>query len=334
MAYINKNIITFKLSLLFVLYCIEANALNMNYLASVGYAHYQNINLVNSPQSTVSASMLNGMIEIDENTTNFEGNSSIAISVIDYDNEQSEDINQGEIELHAIWAIKPNSFEWHIDNVLTQLSIDPLLSESPDNMQDANAFSTGPNFVVHVNKINDIHLEARIKRYYYEFNIDNDRVFSATRWMHNVNGPLVVGVNIENEDVKFDNITTNPDFVRKDYFISVDYVYGSNSFELEAGETNIENNVTSDIVENRLMIAVQNQRSSTSHVRLQYSSSLTDTASQIISVSTTGIAADVLSSVSNDIYKEDSFSVEYNSLNSGDVFLVSFYGRKNKYEQF
>lgn len=106
-----------------------------------------------------------------------------------------------------------------------QITIDSLLPDTPDNEQNTNALSTGPNYRLHVNRHNNIDLEGRYETFYFEqTNADNDRLNAAARWLYEQTSIFTLGVNYEMESVFFDtNDIYNYD--RYDVFLVLTIVF-------------------------------------------------------------------------------------------------------------
>ena len=332
----NKAVFDFKIRIavtvsVFV-YAINLNAANVSHFVGLNFTHYKNVNLVNDPAADeVSESIIGGLSIID-NTSDLVLNVNARVNAINFKKNQAPDRSTGELLANALWIIKPRQFEWFVSDTFRQTAIDSLLSNSISNQQNANAFSTGPNYFIRVNPRSNIAIEGRIENYAFENFIDNNRYSIASRWLYDVNRALNMNANYEFEMVDYQGVSSDLNYDRSDVFIGLQYQRGLNTLEAEVGATQISNNLLNDVNSARYLLSIQNERTRTSNIRLVYENILSDTSNQLLGSSNLSINNNSsLPITSSDTFVNESVRFEYNKTTTYGSFLLSMRNRKYDY---
>ena len=203
--------------------------------------HATNINHQNIPVDSEVAQTLRGRISVIENTANLVANFDTTLEATRYSNNQATDITTGQLLGNALWSIKPGQLEWFASDVYTQTALDPLSSNTPSNRQNVNALTTGPNYYVRINRRSNLALEARMENYAYDnTQIDNSRIFGASRLDYMFTSSVSSNLNYESTKTMYDNNVLNPDFTRNDVFLGLYYQRNVNRVELQGGYTLID----------------------------------------------------------------------------------------------
>ena len=313
-------------------YAINLNAANVSHFVGLNFTHYKNVNLVNDPAADeVSESIIGGLSIID-NTSDLVLNVNARVNAINFKKNQAPDRSTGELLANALWIIKPRQFEWFVSDTFRQTAIDSLLSNSISNQQNANAFSTGPNYFIRVNPRSNIAIEGRIENYAFENFIDNNRYSIASRWLYDVNRALNMNANYEFEMVDYQGVSSDLNYDRSDVFIGLQYQRGLNTLEAEVGATQISNNLLNDVNSARYLLSIQNERTRTSNIRLVYENILSDTSNQLLGSSNLSINNNSsLPITSSDTFVNESVRFEYNKTTTYGSFLLSMRNRKYDY---
>lgn len=314
-------------------------ALDLEYGMATSLSRHDNINLVNDPQQDEWVRSLRLDFSLEENSASVIANINASVEYLDYKYDQLEDAQTSRLRASTLFIVQPEAFEWHLSDVLTQSVINPLESGTPENRQDVNVFSSGPNLHWRLTSRSHIDLEARYQNTDYEDNIsDNTREKISLRWNHDVNSALNFALNYEIMDVVFDNDSLY-EITRKDAFASLSYRSGRNQYYAEAGATNIQSETTDDLDENRYMVSFESQRSRSSRFRIEARHDLSDTTISILdSIDSMDAAGTVFSIASSDIYVRDELSISYDKtwgIHSMEIQLAdteSNYETSNDYD--
>jgi len=291
---------------------VETKAADFVYQSDIILAHYDNLNLENQPSESDSSYEVGMGLRVLEDTSNLLASINLDVSYIDYKNNVASDTANGQLYSRVVWRIKPEVFDWVLVDNFTQSVIDPLDSSAPDNRQNINVLSTGPDYNIRINSNNNLRLEGRFEKYNYENGIDNDRLFSAMRWVHDFNSYVTLSINNEAEVTKFENDATNPKTRRNDFFLSSNYSRGLTSVDAEYGITQIKDDSTRDLDSDRYLFSITSTRTRTSVVTLTYEKLLSDTGNEVQRIDPSQqLIGNVLGSVANDVFVTERYYIEY-----------------------
>lgn len=287
-------------------------AFDIDYGVSASIARHENINKVNSLHEEEWVKSLKVEMAIKEDSANLVANVNASVESLDYRYDQQEDNNVGNLQATMLFIVEPRVFEWYLSDVFTQTVTNPLDSNRPDNRQDVNVFSSGPNIFLRLSSKNLISLEARYQTASFEDTIaDNKRDKTAIRWNHDINSSFSTALNYENLDVTFNN-TSLGKLTKRDLFASASYRVGRNEYQAEVGLSSVDNGKTDELKEKRYRLFINNQRTRTSNFMLEASHNVTDTSMSILdSIDSPGIADSVLNLASSDIFISDEVKISY-----------------------
>lgn len=300
-------------------------AAEVNY--SVGYtlAHYTNINHVHEPTDSELSNSAHAVASLEEQTPNYNVDLVASAEITQYTNDIATDQNAVQFLGNSLFYILPGRLEWFLADIYTQTSIDVLVSDTPENRQNANALSTGPNYILRLGSRNNLIFEARFEDYYYELaSTDNQRLFGAVRWGYEFNSLMSTDINYEAETVSYDDLTDS-DYDRNDAFLAFEYHYGRNLLRAEAGYSTISTDSDVDINESRHHILAQNQRTRSSNIQFEHERILSDTSNdlQMAANSNGAILYDTSSILTSaELYVNTRSSLSYNITDtSGELTL-------------
>ena len=314
--------------------CSQVKAADVSFGLDFILAKHDNVNL--EPKSTPVedewVSTITGTIEVIENSSNLVADLNASVSVFKYKNDPSQDTTDLDLTLSALWIVNPSRFEWLVENVYTQTLIDPRESDTQINREDINVFTTGPNYYWRLNSQHNINFEARYQNTYYNTTDgDNDRISTALGWVYRVNSSLSASLNAEFAMLDYNDITLS-DYMNSDLFVRLAYQRGRNIFAAEAGITNFDFETQEDIKGNRYLLSLQNQRTTNSDIFLEFSHSITDEATEILSdAQDPSSGGTTPTSVGTDIFTEDNINIRYNKTTNRFDFLAEIEDIKRDY---
>lgn len=304
-------------------------AAEMHYSAGTIMMHSTNLNHEPVPADSELSQTLRGRVSAVENTANLAANVDASLEATRYSNNLAADSTQGRLLGNALWYIKPGQFEWFLSNVFTQTITDPLESDTQDNRENANAFSSGPNYYMRLSSQSSLEFEGRVENFSYEIaETDNNRVFGASRLGYAFNSSMNANLNYEITYVTFDNEVVNTSFDRNDIFLGLGYQRGADSIEMQAGYTTINNYTADDRDESRYLIAFQNQRTRTTMLRVEYAREISDSGTDILDITVPGESA---VSATADLYIRTTASLDINKTMSAGLLTINGYKSDSDY---
>ena len=326
--------LAYLVTILFLLSHGQGFATDVEYSAALEAAYYSNINQLNvSPGEEISET-LRGELSVREDTVELNANLDMQIAAINFENDQSDNEVTYSLLADALISLEPNRFEWYVSEIYTQTPIDTLVGDISANRQYANAFSTGPNYIIRINRTNLLTLEARVGDYQYEINnADNNRGSVNAIWALSISPYFNLSTNLELESVVFSSDAIYEDYERINFLFSGRYVRGFSTYEGEIGQTviNYQDSESSD--ELVYSFSVETSRTSSSRLRLEVGRSIFDTAS----VLEYQIGEDVqfynYSTTSSDLYASEMLMLGYNQEVSQGSYQLQLSSESNRYDR-
>lgn len=302
---------------------------NVFYTAGITLAQYENINLLNAPIESEFSESLRGTFSLVENTADLVANINTVAEVVNYSRNQLSDRQTGQLRANALWIIKPQQLEWYISDIFRQTAIDSFLNDSVSNQQDANVFSMGPNYYIHISSRSNINIEGRMQRSSFENFVNNDQYTAITRWSYDINAATNMKLNYELGKVDFQSEDNSSDYRRNDTYFSLRYQRALNTLEMEAGITRLNNDLIGEVAESRYRLSLQNERTKTSNVRIYYENVLSDTSRQLLQTVRNG--ANSLDTTSRDTFLNKTASLSYNKNTSYGSLQVTVNNTRRLY---
>ena len=217
----------------------------------------------------------------------------------------------------AEWRIAPERFSWMLENYFTQVSIDPIDPATPDNTQNANAFSSGPNLVLRLGALSRLEAGLRYDYIYYEeSDADNLRYSAFASWLLTPASPREYSLNLSGEKVDFTDDDLNENFTREDYTLAFATQFPRYSFRAELGGTSIQSD-RSDDFGYLARVAWTRNLTNLSTIAISAASQLTDTGRNLLQADASLDQANLQTEeVSADIFRQKEVSVAY--ITTGD----------------
>ena len=154
-----------------------------------------------------------------------------------YDNGVDGEVS-GRVDWHAI----PHRLTFTAEDTLGLEAIDVLEADSPDNRQQVNVFSAGPNLSFRVGEAMDGEVELR----YVDTNAEitdefnSSRIDLAVRTIRRIDAASSLAFNLRGQTVDFDDEQTGRNYRRADLFARYERHLRRFDFALDAGYSAIE----------------------------------------------------------------------------------------------
>ncbi|MGO9512645.1 MAG: hypothetical protein ACLP2F_03250 [Steroidobacteraceae bacterium] len=188
-------------------------------------------------------------------------------------------------------AIVPGRLTWAMRDDFGQAALDPYTPVTPNNIEDVNYFSTGPDLSMRLGGVNFINLSARYARAQYETSpYNSNRGLGTLAVGRDVSAGALVSLNADFERVMFENTAVNTDFDRTSGFGRYELHGARTDFEGDLGATRISQEGPST---NGSLAKVQLSRklSAAAKLTLTAGRELTDASSSFSTLQTGAIGA-------------------------------------------
>jgi len=157
---------------------------------------------------------------------------------IKYFNDTFDDEVVGQLDGSLTWWAVPERLALVVTNVYGQIATDPFSAISPENRQNTNVFSTGPDWYIPFGERTRAYLGGRYGKVRYEISDtdDSERVLGIAGVDRAVSSSSRLGVQVVSESVDFDS-QLQSDFDRRAAYARFEFSRGQSTGTLPAGLT-------------------------------------------------------------------------------------------------
>ncbi|MHB8346113.1 MAG: hypothetical protein ACYDHM_02825 [Acidiferrobacterales bacterium] len=320
------------LGLLFLSIPSLAAATELGYGLGYSAVHSDNMALSSTNPQADWLNIGKGKLALEEN--DLQDFSARLYSTLEYDDYQHHIFgNQTLFTLNsaATWMIKPRTLSWTAEDYYGQVPIIPFATATPNNIQNVNVFTTGPNIFIPLDPLNSLELGARYDNFHAGVaNNNSNRGGAFAGWLYQLSPITVLSLNYHGVHAHYTQNISTTGYNRQDLFLRVDTHLQESAWIADLGGTWLNQAGTRNVngIYARLLAAQQLTESSTVDVTAM--SMITDTEDAILSAeSVGGIASGT--TVGTDIYRQDSVSATY-TYNMGDsTDSINLFDQKLKY---
>ena len=188
-------------------------------IAEVGVGHTDNITRVQTNEMDETIGTVGLELDWTERTRRIRGDAIVDLSYYEYMDETVDSELLGNANGTLGLAIVPETLQWVFQDSFGQARSDPFSPMSPDNREDLNYFSTGPELTVRLGSTGFGRLSGRWSTTTYEDSpLDADRTTGAVAFGRRASPRSELSLNAVTESVDFDDVF-NTDFDRDSVFV-------------------------------------------------------------------------------------------------------------------
>lgn len=170
----------------------------------------------------------------------------------DYMEDTFSDQHYFDLSATAGWELLRDRVDLIAQNFFTQRLEDTVDRETPNNIENVNIFSIGPEVEMPVSSVQRLRLNTKYSDFYYEnSDTDNQRYSLSLDWLYNTTAANVVGLGGSISKTNFDDEDLNPNFLinnvhaigsgqisRSNYKLNLGYTYvNRDEFDNRSGFT-------------------------------------------------------------------------------------------------
>lgn len=220
---------------------VSAHAARISYVVDAGVEHDDNVRLeAVDPDSQVIMRAGVGFVATQEGSTV----QAVVTGRADYRHFQEGVDNglEGVLSAYLNWVMVPERLSFAIQDELELQAIDRFAPDSPDNRQQVNVLSLGPNFLFHVGDTLQGRLEARYIDTHAEVTdeFNSNRIGAALRVAKAFDENRSLGVNAQWTDVDYDQDLVARDHERIDLYARYARVLANTDYAIDAGYSRLD----------------------------------------------------------------------------------------------
>jgi Putative beta-barrel porin 2 len=185
---------------------------NVGYHVNAGVAQSDNIRLAPDNEKSETVGTVGLDLSVAEQTRKLKVNADADLQYVDYfDHTYSSEV-VGNFLGGARMEFVPERFNWMVQDNFGQSRIDPLSQETPDNRENINYFTTGPDVGIPLGSATDLRLGGRYSAVTYQDSpLDNHRVTAMAGLVRALSSFSSVSLDVQRESVRYSD-TPNPDY--------------------------------------------------------------------------------------------------------------------------
>ncbi len=230
----------------------------------------------------------------------------------------------------ATWLVTP-AFSWTGEDYYGQVPINPFVSNTPNNLENVNVFTTGPNWAVQMDPLNTLELGARYSNFYSDTGANGSNQGAAfAGWLFKFSPITVLSLNYHAQHSTYTQVAGNAGYDRQDLFFRAITRRPYAALVTDLGNTWLNQTGAQRLsgVYGRLLASRQLTEANTFSLSAQ--STLTDTTEQVLSAGGVGLV-NTGTIATTDVYRQDQLDVIFSHLRSYGLDSLHFYSYRMNY---
>jgi hypothetical protein len=240
----------------------------------------------------------------------------------------------GGADAYLGWLLLPERFVWVVEDNFGQVTRNPLQADTPDNREQTNLLSTGPDITLPLGSRTVFLLSGRYSDNYYEESPSSNESVDATAGIgRKLSEQTLLSVNGSIRDIKYDNSELFADYTIRSAYLRLASTGARTTLEVDAGYAEAErDDKTSDGPLFRLEVSYEITSRST--VTLSGGHVFTDSGEALrVDQQALGPGQDVNTTLAaGDVYRDTYGYLTFDTARETGSFSASIFARKERHE--
>jgi hypothetical protein len=248
-----------------------------------------------------------------QDSPTLKGNAVAELEYRNYNQDQYGDETLFSMDAVGQGILSKERLSWWLEDYFRQAAIDPFVPPTPDNRQDANFFSTGPEAKWRIGPRHSLIAGGRYNQYYFSKSVlDSLRPSAYAQWLYDFSPRTDISFNIAAMGVDYANQTVNENYRRADATAEIKYDLVTGDLELEGGLSQIDRDKSENISGHIARLLWEYDMNSFSSVSFFALSQYTDVGQDIYRSAQRGGAVSLLNEqLISDIYRVNNAELTY-----------------------
>lgn len=217
----------------------EARA-DLTYEVEAGVGHSDNITRVETGEIDETLATIGANVDWSKKTRRFEGDALVNLDYVEFLDDTYDGEVVGTADANLLFGIVPERIIWQVQDSFGQAQGDPFRPVTPENSENVNYFTTGPDFVMNLGSQNSLRLFGRwSSTNYEETDLDGDRTSAGLTLSRELSAASRAGLNYSWEESEFDN-PLNTGYERRSAFLNYDFTGGRTQISAQVGYSWLE----------------------------------------------------------------------------------------------
>lgn len=303
-----------------------ANAVRIDYVVDSGYERNDNVSLSETNPSEQNIFRLGLGFSLEQNSSTVQASLSGRVDHLRYEDiydNSTDRMLSGRLN----WMIVPERLGFVVEDSYGVNTINRFDPGTPDNRQQVNVLSLGPNFYFNAGARLRGQAELRFINSHAEITEDfnSDRIAAALRIIKEIDPVSSLSLNLQTQDIDFDNDLVGRDHVRTEAFASYQRRLNLFDLQLEAGYSFLDFDQGGDYSNPLFRAELGWNPRERSRFAVNLEHSISDAATNALTTidETTGIPSSVItgsSTVTASPYELSSVSISYEYIGVRTMF--------------
>jgi hypothetical protein len=247
-------------------------------VAEVGVGHSDNIARTDVDEISETIGTVGLTLDWRERTRRLRGEANIDVSFLEYLDDTFDSEVVGTADGSLVLGLVPETLHWVIEDTFGQARSDPFAPITPDNREDLNYFSTGPDLMMRFGATGFARVFGRWSQTNYEESpLDAERRTAGVSLGRRMSADNELTLNGVTERVEFDDTTFSSDYDRDSVFVGYRLEASRTRLTADLGYTWLDRDGAADTTGNALVnITVERDMTASSLLRLSLGSQLGD----------------------------------------------------------
>jgi hypothetical protein len=269
----------------------------------LGLAHSDNINFAPSDPEETWVGVAAARLDHQEHSSDLEARVRGIAEYRDYQTDLYGNELLFSFDSAGIWVVDPGRVTWNAEDYFRQAPVDVFAAPNPDNRQNVNAFSTGPEATWRLSPRSSLIAGARYANFYFESsNADSHRLSAYGRSEYSLTARTDLSANAELSSSNFFNSAYN-DYTSADTFLRLNHRWSRSGVEVDAGGTAIRRQRLKDVNGFLGRVDWHMDFNSYSGIELNYQEQYTDSGHDILERAARGSSVGYLNEqVTGDVF--------------------------------
>jgi hypothetical protein len=217
----------------------QSAELGAEFSAAIGTS--DNIARTSDSEKSEGIAVLGAKISFSDSSSRYDAMVLVDANYLDYLDDTFDSELQGGMVASLNTVLVENTLTWIFGNNFGQQPINPFEVVRPDNRENINYFTTGPDLRIPFGTRNYLGAELRYSDIYYEERpFDNNKTAATVSLNREMREGLTVALRASVKNVEYENEELSPDYDLVEYYVRVDNSSTRNELAVDLGSTEVE----------------------------------------------------------------------------------------------
>jgi hypothetical protein len=212
----------------------------LSYGVDAGVGYSDNIAKVADDKQDETIATVGAQLRLDQESRRLTAKVATRFEYRDYLDNSFDSEVIGNLVGNAVLNIVEERLTWTLDDTYGQTTSNQFAPVTPDNRENVNHLSTGPDFTLPLGSRNKLLVHGRYVDVHYEDNeLGNNRIRGELALLRELSDASSVSLNATSERVSYDDEAQFVEFDHNETFLSYNLAAARTTMSIEAGATEI-----------------------------------------------------------------------------------------------